>query len=465
MHSEALSARNSPVAQTSARKETMSISPTGVVLALVLLGVAGWSLAFFPPLHPTQLWAIPWCFAVTLYSLRLLPYRSLSWETVTIAAAATLAFALCALVGERVATRIGVLTYPRPALRPNYTTVRIAALAVVCITIVWAAAFAGSASATYGARDTLTASARLRNELGSGALSLQIKYVYAALASVALCSIAAGLALERGPRLMWLSSAIACGASIYLATGRSTIISALIIGLVAYLISRGRPIRVRRFLAGAGVVGAVALAIFIAGGQLIGKTYSNNAELQAVASVFTSHSSVSSLALPYMYASAPVAALEVQMRSATTWGDAGGCAEVVELCKALRKLNVQVQPVPRIRPFTATPLPWNTYTALDSPLIDGGKMLVVPIVALLGLLCGLLWAWSRSGRPMGILAYSVAAAAIAGSPAVFLFTAPHILGALLIGALAIWLANKLPENLANRLSTNRGRDGAGAVPD
>lgn len=444
----------------------MNLSATGMALSIILVVVAGWSLTTLKPLHPVQLWSIPWSIAVTLYSLRLLPYRSLSWTTAGIAAAATLAFALFSLAGERAAARFrGGSQHRRSDVGPNYTTVRIAAVAVVCITFVWAAAFVASASVTYGARDTFTASYRLRTALGSGVLSLQIKYVYAALAGVALSSIAAGLTFERWPRLLWLSSATVCAASIYFATGRSTIISALIVGLVAYLTARGRPIRVGRFIAGIGTVAVIALAIFITGGQLIGKTYANSADLQAVPSVFTRHSTLSNLALPYKYATAPVAALEVQTRSATTWGDAGGCAEVAEFCKALRKLNVNVQPVPRIRPFTAPPLAWNTYTALDLPLIDGGKALALPIVALLGLLCGMLWAWSRRRGLIGVVVYSVAAAAIVGSPAVFLFTAPHIVGAMLIGAVAIWLANKIPERVVARLTPTRPRGAAGAVPD
>jgi hypothetical protein len=362
--------------------------------------------------------------------------------------------------------RLGRLAkHRRPALGPNYTTVRRAALAVLWITSVWVVAFVVSASVTYGAHDTFTASYRLRTELGSGALSLQIKYVYAALAGVALCSIAAGLAPERRSRLLWLASATACGATIYFATGRATIISALIVGLVAYLNSRGRPIQVRRFAAGIASVVVLALAVFIAGGYLIGKTYANSSDLQSVPSVFSRHSSLSSFALPYQYASSPVAALDIQIRSATTWGDAGGCAEAAEVCKGLRKLRVNVQPVPRIRPFTAPPLAWNTYTALDLPLIDGGKALAVPILALLGLLCGVLWAWSRRRRPMGILLYAVAAAAIVGSPAVFFFTAPHIVGAALIGGLAILLANKSPDGVVARSTPNGRRDPARALPD
>jgi oligosaccharide repeat unit polymerase len=439
----------------------MNPSATGLALAIVLLVVAGWSLAFLAPLHPVQLWAIPWSIAVALYALRLLPYRSLSWTTTSIASAAALGFALFSLAGERAAEwlRRPNPYRPRP-FAPSYATARIAALAVVSITVVGIAAFVASASASFGTRDTLTASSRLRTEISNGALSIQIKYVYVALAAVALCGVAAGLASKRLARVTWLSAAAICAASIYLATGRATVISALIVGLVAYLSSRGRPIRVGRLVLGICTVVAVAVGIFIVGGELIGKTYANSADLQSVPSVFTRHSSLSNFALPYQYASAPIAALDVQTRSVKTWGDADGCAEVAELCKGLRRLNVHVQPVPRIRPFTAPPLPWNTYTALDLPLIDGGKALAVPIVALLGLICGVLWAWSRRREPIGVLVYAVAAAAIVGSPAVFLFTAPHIVGAGLIGALALWLASKAQTGVPTTK-----REAAGALPN
>jgi oligosaccharide repeat unit polymerase len=448
----------------SAQEATLSISPTGLALATFLVVLAGCSLIVLPPLHPAQLWTIPWSIAVLLYSVRLLPYTSLSSTTVIIAAAATLAFVVFSLAGVRAADLLGRTSRHRRRERiPNYRTVCIAALAVVCITVVWAGAFLASASVNYGARDALTASSRVREELGNGALAFQIKYVYASLASVVLCCIAAGLALERRRRVLWLASASFCGASIYLATGRATVISALVVGVVAYLSSRGQPIQVVRFLVGIVAVVAIAVGIFVAGGQLIGKTYANSADLQAVESVFTRHSSLSTLALPYKYASAPVAALEIQTRSSTTWGDAGGCAALVELCKGLERLNVDVQPVSRIRPFTAPPLPWNTYTALDVPLIDGGKGLAVPIVALLGTLSGVLWAWSRSRTLIGILLYSLAAAAIVGSPAVFLFTAPHLVGAAFIGALAIYLASKSPERLLPRL--RESRRSPDALPD
>jgi hypothetical protein len=446
-HDAVLLESKSPL--TADRDAHMSLFFSGVALSLVLLALAGWSIAFLPPLHPAQLWAVPWSVAVNLYSLRLLPFRSLSWTTTIIVAAAAFAFSLFALVGERFLERR--LEWPQES-KLKYRTIRPAALAVVVLTSVGVLAFVVSAAILYGLSDTLTASFHLRTEIGLGGLSIQIKYVYAALAAVGLCCIAAGLAPSPRLRRLWLTTAIASGASIYFATGRATVLSALIIGLVAYFISRGQVLERRRLLIGIGVVMGMALGIFLAGGQLIGKTYANSADLQAVPSLFARHSSVSVFALPYKYVTAPVAALDIQVRSASVWGDANGCAEGAEFCKGLRLIEPRVRPVPRIRPFTAPPLPWNTYTGLDLPLLDGGKVLAVPIVAILGFLCGILWAQSRRGNVLVIFVYSIEAAAIVGSPAVFLFTAPHVLGALLIGAVAILMASGTPARIVNRLA-------------
>jgi hypothetical protein len=417
----------------------VSVSVTGVSLAIFMLAIAAWSVTSLAPLHPAQLWALPWSIAVSMYSLRLLPFRPLSWSTTLIAAAATTAFALFSLAGERFLS--ASRSKQRPGQRADYAIVRSAALAVASLTMVGAFAFVASATVTYGARDTFTASARLRAAIQAGALAIQVKYVYAALAAVALSSMAAGLAAPRRPRLLWLGLAAASAGSTYFATGRATVISALVIAVVAYLTSRALPVRRSSFIAGIGAVAAAALAIFLAGGQLIGKTYANSADIRAVPSVFARHSSLSTFALPYKYVAAPVAALDIQVRSSPMWGDAKGCAELAELCRALGKVNANTEGVSRIRPFTAPPLVWNTYTALDLPLLDGGKALAVPIVALLGFLCGVLWEWSRRRALLGVLVYSIEAAAVVGSPAVFLFTAPHVVGALLIGAVAIWLAS------------------------
>ncbi len=438
----------------------MTPSATSVVLAAVLLVLAASSFALLPPLHPAQLWSMSWFIAVLLYVPRLLPYRSLSWSTTIIAGAAAIAFVLGSLGAER---WVGASGRGRGPSRPlNYTTVRSAAAAAAILALLGVGAFVASAASSYGVHNTLTASQRLRTAIYGGALAVQVKYVWAALAAVTLCSIAAGLAPRRRSQGLWLLAAAGCGASIYFATGRATLVTALVIGSVAYFSTRPRRLRRRRFIAGTAILIAASLAIFIAGGQLIGKTYANNADLQSVPSFFTRHPSFSGLALAYQYVSAPVAALDVQVRSTTDWGDARGCAAATELCTVLRRLGMHVVPIARIRPFTAPPLIWNTYTGLDVPLMDWGKVLAVPVVGLLGAICGMLWVWARRRLTVGLLTYSVAAAAIVGSWTTFTFTAPHIVGAVIISLLMIWLVDCALARRMVRTRRIRRPDAAGA---
>jgi hypothetical protein len=230
---------------------------------------------------------------------------------------------------------------------------------------------------------------------------------------------------------------MASAASTYFSTGRATIIVAVVVGGVAYAITRARPISKAPFLASVTAVGVAALLIFMVGGQIIGKTFENNRDLRTLPSVFSRHSAVSSLALPYQYATAPIAGLDIQVRVSSTWGDAQGCATLSELCRAMRKAGVDAPSIPRIRPFTAPPLIWNTYTALDVPMLDGGKAFTVPIVGMLGILCGFIWGIALRRSLMGILAYAILGASMVSAPAIFTFTAPHLVGAFLIAAFAL----------------------------
>ena len=134
----------------------------------------------------------------------------------------------------------------------------------------------------------------------------------------------------------------------YFSTGRATIIIAVVIAGVAYATARARPISKARFLTGVGAVGVAALLIFVAGGLIIGKTFENNRELQWLPSVFSRHSAVSSLALPYQYATAPVAGLDVQVEVSSTWGDAHGCATLSEACQAIRTAGIDAPSIQRV---------------------------------------------------------------------------------------------------------------------
>src|SRR2546423_9768871 len=74
-----------------------SCHPYGVlssILPAVFTGIAFvLALLRLPALHPTQVWTGSWAVASVLYSLRLLPYRDLSWLTAALICGAVVVFA------------------------------------------------------------------------------------------------------------------------------------------------------------------------------------------------------------------------------------------------------------------------------------------------------------------------------------------------------------------------------------
>jgi hypothetical protein len=403
-------------------------------MVLILFAMAVLSVWRLPPLHPAQLWSIPWALAAGLYFMHLLPYRRLDVETVVIACGSCLVFVLGTLAGERIGGRLAA----KPDRRSNIGIVEIrwAATMAVGLTALMLCAFMTQAAAHFGVRAVLASTPNVRDAIGAGEFALTIKYVYAALAATALCAIAAAKDSKSRPT-HWHAATILSILSIYFATGRSTLVVAVVVALVAYLLARERPLSRARFVGGSVAVGALALVVFIAGGKLIGKTFANNPGLQAVPSAFTQHARLRVLALPYEYASAPIAALDLQVDAASTWGTTHGCAAFSESCRVLERLGVSdVHAVPRVRPFTREPLPWNTYTALDIPLMDGGIAFVIPLTGLVGCALGGLWSVGRRRSTLGLCAYALLAPAAVTASGSFNFTAPHLLGAILISFVA-----------------------------
>jgi hypothetical protein len=411
-----------------------------LVMAALLIALAVASVIWLPPLHPAQLWLIPWAVATGLYVMRLLPYRALDTDTVVLACAASLAFAVGTLAGEGIGNRMSPVAEGRTADRDT-ATIRWAAGLALALTALLLGAFIAQTGARYGPRAALISTLTVRDALGAGQFALTIKFVYAALAATALCAVAT--ARDRANAMRWGGAAVAAIGSIYFSTGRSTLVVAVVVGLTAFLLARAERVSRRQFVAGCAGVGAIALTVFVVGGNLIGKTYANNPGIQAVTSTFKEHPRLRVLALPYEYATAPIAALDVEVDASTRWGETGGCAAFSEACRVLHRLGLDVVGTSRVRPFTSDPLPWNTYTGLDVPLLDGGFVLAVPIVALAGLVLGCLWSLARRRIAMAICAYAILAPASVTSAGSFNFTAPHLVGGVLIAIVAITLASPL----------------------
>jgi hypothetical protein len=409
-----------------------------IVLAIGLTAIAIGAVAFLPPLHPAQLWSIPWAIMSVLYATDLLPYVELSWLTFAIVLGANLTFVLLTLVGSQA---LGVRPGPALPLVPD-RRIQPAAGAALILTAAWLAAFLVQAVAGYGI-DALVAPTDLRVAIGEGEFTFTVKYIYAALAASALAGAAAGVARSTRERRLWMLGAAGCCGSMYFSTGRSSIVFAAVAALVAFFGFRPAELTRSRFLQGGAGVMALALITFLIGGSVLGKTFSNDETLKRLPSVFSEHDRFAWLALPYEYASAPLPAFEVRMRETPTIGGAGGCATIPELCQALSRAGVDTPAFDRRRSYTGPPLRWNVFTALDAPLIDWGKVPVIPIMGLLGFGTGVLWAASRRGSSPARLMYALLAIVLLTGYSTFYFTAPNIVGGVLIALALVWFAGAI----------------------
>lgn len=412
-----------------------------LVMTATLAMLSAWSLWRLPALHPVQLWSVPWAVSASLYSAHLLPYRWITWTTALLVAGGAVAFAGATVLGER--TTIAKRGTTEAFIRVPRRSLRLAAAVTALVTGVVLVAFLGQAVRGYGVRATVITSQELRDSIGAGGFSITIKYVYTALASVALCSLAAARATTRRERRVWALLALGLAASTYFSTGRSTIVVAVLVGLVAYAFGRGGTLPKRRVLASTAGLAVLALGVFIVGGHAIGKTFENHPSLSGLPGPLTEHDALNELALPYEYASASIPALDVQMERTTAWGVTYGCAAFAELCRVIERLGPDLAVASRVRPFTSEPLTWNTYTVFDIPLLDGGLVLAVPILTLVGFMLGALWTAARQGGAIAVSLYALLAPGLVTAYGQFNFTAPHLIGAIIISGMALAVCDRV----------------------
>jgi hypothetical protein len=410
---------------------------TAIALAAVLIALAVFSVLRYPFLHPLQLWSVPWALATGLFALHLLPYRALELETAALIAAATAAFS----VGMLATTNAARLDPARGEGRSsvNAKTVERAAMLAVGLTFAGLAVYLVQLTQRFGLHDVFVTSPEVRSALSDGAAALTIKYLYVGYAACALCGIAAGSARDARRRHLWLGLGILTVLAEYFTTARSNVILTALVLVLAEAVVRRRELGARGLIVCAVAVAALALLVFSAGGAIIGKTLDNNPELGAVSSPLTEKRLLRPLALPYQYASAPIAALQVQVHAARQTEDALGCATFAVACTVAAHLGADVTPEPAIRPFTRSPLAWNTYTALDLPLVDGGPLFAIAFFALAGAWLGWLWRRARAGSTRATAVYAVYGTVVLYSAVQNNYFAPQIVGATGLILAFIWI--------------------------
>ena len=407
-----------------------------VALFAAAAGLAWWRLGL---LHPAQLWLTAWTLALGLASLHLLPYAPVADKTLALVAASSLAFVGASCLGGRFRPAPGG---PRIV---GAREVEWAGAALLAVALLGCALFVAQAIRDVGLRDSVLTSQTLRQPVQDGAYAVTVKYLYFALAAATMCAIAAGLRRER--RRAWLVAAGVAVASTYFATGRATVVVCGLAATVAFVVASRARVRPGRAAIAVVATGLASLAVFVLMGQLIGKTYANSG-LGTMRSFFSEHPRTSALATPYMYFSAPIGALNALVRHPPV-DKSDGCAMLSVACTVISHAGIDARPTRPIRPFTAAPIPWNTYTALDDAIRDVGIDKAPIVFAVLGLLCGWLWARATRGRVWGIAVYAIVGTAILGSAGSSSFGSAHILG-----AVAIVLVS-LPAAMAARILIGR----------
>jgi hypothetical protein len=403
---------------------------------LVGTSLALWRLT---PLHPAQLWLAPWTAAVCLYALGLLPYRDMDLLAAVVVGGSAMLVVTGSLIGDRFGSR---LSGPLVSATPRRVVVERATMLLLALTAAGLLAFLVQVTLEWGVRSALVSSPDVRRTMGAGGYPLTIKYLYPLLGASILTGVCAGLA-EGRRRRAWVVAAIATALAAYFSTGRSTVVLAGLIAATAFVLTSGVRLRPWRLVGAGALTGALAVAALILGGSLIGKTFANS-ELRTIDSVFTRTETLNALALPYQYASAPIAALNELVAVSPTVGGSDGCAIAVAVCTVAAGFGLPTKPEPAIRRFTASPLKWNTYTALDAPLLDGGIVAVGPVTFGLGIVLGLSWALACRRTLVGLVTYPMLATAALFSSIQFNFLASHIVGGMLFAALALSVATYVP---------------------
>jgi oligosaccharide repeat unit polymerase len=376
-----------------------SLLPGILVLAIFVV-----ALLRLPPLHPIQIWSGSWTLSLTMYALKLLPYRSLSWLTVALICGGTVSFSVAVLAGEWGGRRT-FLRDARPQSRnPPTAAIRLAACASLLAGAVLLAVFLAQVTQRYGLASMIRVSETVRMALVSGSAPKSFVYSEFAIVAAALCSLTATRTVDRASRRRWLLASACAVGSLYFSTSRQLVADALIIAVIVFLFARGGPIMRRRLIGITAGLALLTLVIFLGVGALIGNTYHTN-DASQFDNFFSRNPAISWLAPAYVDASAPVPALDIAVRFSGTWGRSHGCATAPFECRMLRRAGLDVEQQPLAPAFTQTPLPWNAYTFLGTLLKDGGTALVLILVALCGLFLGIIWSLHRSGSTYGTLLY------------------------------------------------------------
>ncbi|MGH2912829.1 MAG: O-antigen polymerase, partial [Solirubrobacteraceae bacterium] len=381
---------------------------SSIVPSLFFLSLLVVSLLALPAFHPIQLYSAPWAAATTLYALKLLPYKTLSWSSVTFMCGAATVFAGTSLLGERILARTrrahDAVALPNADPRAPLLAARGAAWTATLLGAPLFLVFLAQTASRFGVTDTLLVAKGIRDALVAEGPPRSVLYERLAFPATALWSLAAALTPTTRERRLCLLGCACAVLSLYFSTGRELVVNAVLIA-VAIQVALRSPRSSSSMVKAATAVALGAVVLFVAVGALGGHTFRKSG-IWTFDNFFSRHEAFSAFALPYEDLSAPIVAFDLRLRDAGTWGRTDGCSIAARECSLLRELGARVQRPPAAPPFTGPPLQWNAYTYLDAFLLDGGRALVILPVALLGLFVGIAWGAVRRRSYYGILAYA-----------------------------------------------------------
>lgn len=413
-------------------------------LALCLVCAAILSIRRLGVLHPATLWLAAWAAATTLLTLPALPYVPLSLAAVAIIAAWSAAFCAGTLIGSH--RRVTVCFAQR--LRRDHSDVALAAALGIALALAGLGSFLVQTAASYGLHAALVSDINVRLAIGAGETPVTIKYIYFAFAAAALAGVAAGSATKTPERRRWLGVAAFAIGMQYFSTGRSNIFLAAVIACMGYLLVAARPLSRRQAIAVGGGIVALALAVFVGMGSLLGKSF-DNSDLRTFDNAFVRHDVLRPLALPYQYLTAPLPGFDA-VRSVTPATGRGACMTLSPVCAVGAKIGLPVSSEPGLAGFTRPPNSWNTFSALYAPLVDAGPWLGALIMFAEGLLFGLLWGLLRLGWIHALVAYAVMASAVLYSTIEGTLLQPHLVGAAIIAVVLVIVAAHLSPRVSAR---------------
>lgn len=263
----------------------------------------------------------------------------------------------------------------------------------------------------------------IRFNLGRGEIPLGFYYFYFLVPLVPLCALLFRVT-KRHRYLVLLSVA---GLLLLATSGRTNVFQALIWASVCWFAWKASRFDFRRIL---GLVGFALLAVIIFSlvGNAVGKTYENS---RLSDSLGPQAPVPKTLALPILYVSGPIPALEMVLRSPSEYAmGANSATQVAELVAFVQPSIARPQ---RIQDFVSIPYPFNVSTFISPLYRDFGWLGIPAGSILLGMILGMATVfWRRYPSIWSCMAMGLASVVAASSSGDAVWTSKSLAASIIV---------------------------------